>query len=314
MPSLVLWSHGLGAPCLRLCLHSARTLPRASSTSTTRSSTRPRRPPTFVPANAQSRRLPRRRDSDRRAQPRDGRLRRQHAAGHRPEYRVGRARAASAGPDADRAHQGRDSLLHTPAEVARHPDAVCQRRGRGHGVPGPRRGRSRRRHGLRGARRAGQPSGRADPRRATSRRSPSRARPRSDKSSSVRETRCSGRSTIQPILPADSFEQLDQIPEAQRDARFYVRRAGAAAGGRAPGRGARRSSTRRCRATLTTATPMRCARSSPSRSTIGADALANGREAVRAQPHVGGIADRAVVCAAGELRARGGARRARCRR
>ena len=30
----------------------------------------------------------------------------------------------------------------------------------------------------------------------------------------------------QPILPAESFERLDQIPEAQRDARFYVRRAG----------------------------------------------------------------------------------------
>jgi tetratricopeptide (TPR) repeat protein len=30
----------------------------------------------------------------------------------------------------------------------------------------------------------------------------------------------------QPILPADSFERLDQIPEAQRDADFYVRRAG----------------------------------------------------------------------------------------
>jgi tetratricopeptide (TPR) repeat protein len=28
-----------------------------------------------------------------------------------------------------------------------------------------------------------------------------------------------------PILPADSFEQLDRIPEAGRDARFYVRRA-----------------------------------------------------------------------------------------
>ena len=30
----------------------------------------------------------------------------------------------------------------------------------------------------------------------------------------------------QPILPADSFEALEKVPEAQRDARFYVRRAG----------------------------------------------------------------------------------------
>jgi tetratricopeptide (TPR) repeat protein len=34
----------------------------------------------------------------------------------------------------------------------------------------------------------------------------------------------------QPILPADSFERLDQIPEAQRDTDFYVRRAGALLG------------------------------------------------------------------------------------
>jgi hypothetical protein len=29
----------------------------------------------------------------------------------------------------------------------------------------------------------------------------------------------------EPVLPADSFEQLAQIPDANRDARFYVRRA-----------------------------------------------------------------------------------------
>ena len=100
--------------------------------------------------------LPWRLHPGRPVQPRDHRLCGQrHSIDHRAEHRVGGPAGQRHESHCHRSDQGRHSLLHPPAAVARDPHAVRQCRRRRHRVPGPRRGRQRdgcrtRRHGVHG--------------------------------------------------------------------------------------------------------------------------------------------------------------------
>ena len=112
----------------------------------------------------------------------------------------------------------------------------------------------------------------------------------------------------EPILPTDSLEQLDRIPESERDARFFVRKASLLLGAgrldeaRARSRSRVNAQSRRGR--------RRCAardhRDRAERPGGGADQRARGRQA---QSEVRGGEARAVVRAPGEPAARSGARR-----
>ena len=70
----------------------------------------------------------------------------------------------------------------------------------------------------------------------------------------------------EPVLPADSFEQLAAIPEASRDATFYVRRAGLLLGAGQLDE-ARADLDQAQKLDPQTVTPTRCARLSPWHST-----------------------------------------------